>query len=85
MFDFSLFQNDCKSGLGRVVDSPNDLTAHRHNFSVQSCPNGQTILGTFPKTGRSRQEKCETKCAVRQTPAQAAACYVAGIEDFSSR
>jgi len=70
--------------FGRAVDLTNELTSNRHDFSVQSCSNDQTLPGTFPKTGRSRQEKCATKCAVKQTQSQATACYVAGIEDFSS-
>jgi DNA-binding XRE family transcriptional regulator len=78
--DFTPFQYDCKLRLRRAVD----LTSNRTGFSVKSCSNDQTLPGTFPKNGRSRQEKCAAQCAVKQTQAEAAACYVPGIEDFSS-
>ena len=71
--------------LGRAVDLTNDSTSTRQNISVQSCLNDQTQSRTFPKTGRSRQEKCATQRAVKQTQSQATACYVAGIEDYASR
>jgi hypothetical protein len=83
--EFSSFQNDCKSRLGRVVAWKNNLTSNLESLSVQSCPNGKTRSETFPKTGRSGQEKCATQCAVKQTQSPATACYVAGIEDYSSR
>jgi len=31
------------------------------------------------------KKKCATQCAVKQTQTHSTACYVAGIEDFSSR
>jgi len=62
----------------------NDLTSNRNDFSVKSCSNDQTLPGTFPKSGRSRQEIFAIQCAVKQTQTQSDACYVAGIEDYSS-